>query len=211
MPEDSDARADPRDAAVSGIILAGGRSRRFGQDKCLAEIGGQPLLGHVVRALFPLVDEIIVVGRIQLPSLPFPVRLVGDAVPGLGPLQGLIGGLSAATHEWSIVVACDMPLLNGDLLRHIAACRYGYDAVVPHLDRPQPLYALYHRRCLPLLQQQLAAGDLRLTNILAGLHVRWIDEHDLRRFDPDLRSFGSINTPGEAAAAARFLGERANH
>ncbi|MCL4545720.1 MAG: molybdenum cofactor guanylyltransferase [Chloroflexi bacterium] len=209
MSEDSDARTDPRDVAVSGIILAGGRSRRFGQDKCLAEIGGQPLLGHVVRALSPLVDEIIVVGHIQL--LPLPVRLIGDAVPGLGPLQGLIGGLSAAAHEWSIVVACDMPLLNGDILRHMVAHRYGYDAVVPHLDRPQPLYALYHRRCLPLLQQQLAAGDLRLTDVLARLHVRWVDEHDLRRFDPDLRSFGSINTPGEAAVAARFLDERANH
>ena len=109
--------------AVTGIVLAGGLSRRLGRDKAVEPIDGEPLISRVIRRLEDLTDEIVVVVNNsargdQLP-LPETAIVAVDIYPDSGSLGGIFSGLSAASNDWGFVVACDMPFLNSDLMAYI--------------------------------------------------------------------------------------------
>lgn len=184
---------------VSAIILAGGRSTRMGRDKASVMLDGRPLIQHVLDRVAPLVRDVVVVRAVgqALPPLdsPRPLAIVDDLLPAAGPLVGLYSGLTAAPRPRSLVVACDMPLLVPSLLRELIRRSSMYDVVIPVLDRPQPLHAVYAASCLPAIQRRIDAGDRRLTSFLEDVRVHWLDEATCRRFDPDLRSFLNTNTP----------------
>ena len=105
---------------VTGVILAGGMSTRFGRDKAVEPIAGQPLIGRVLSTLSGVTDESVVVvnDKHRGAELPLPDEAVVavDAYPGSGSLGGIFTGLRATTSEWALVVACDMPFLNPTLL-----------------------------------------------------------------------------------------------
>ena len=138
---------------ASGVIMAGGVSRRLGRDKALEVVGGKTLIGRVVDTLTPLTTEVVaVVNRPeQAAAMPLPghVRVVTDRYPGGGSLGGIFTGLCASAAPWSLVVACDMPFLNAGLLRYLLELTADVDAVVPRLGgRPEPLHALYSKACI---------------------------------------------------------------
>src|SRR5947209_2608700 len=101
---------------VSGIILAGGASRRMGRDKAWIELDGKPLIVHVMDALLHVCDEILIVTNDFERFKHLPVRLVRDEFANTGSLGGLYSGLYAAGNELTTAVACDMPFLNWQLL-----------------------------------------------------------------------------------------------
>ena len=101
----------------SGIVLAGGASRRMGRDKRFLDLNGVSLLERVLARLRPLVSELIVVTRDPEPLAGLDARAVTDRYPGMGVLAGVHAGLSAARNDWAFVVAGDMPLLNHALLQ----------------------------------------------------------------------------------------------
>ena len=114
--------------AVTGIVLAGGLSRRLGRDKAVEPIDGEPLISRVIRRLEELTDEIVVVVNnsargAQLP-LPDTAKVAVDIYPDSGSLGGIFSGLSNAKNDWGFVVACDMPFLNSDLISHILTLRH---------------------------------------------------------------------------------------
>jgi molybdopterin-guanine dinucleotide biosynthesis protein A len=150
------------DRPLTGILLVGGASRRFGSPKALARLDGETLAERAWRLLGELCDERIAVGR--SPGLPFPT--VDDAVAGAGPVAGIVTGLRAAAHDVAVVVPVDMPLLTLRVLRTLAeACR---DAAVPQSG---PLPGAYARSALPVLEDALARGELRLRDVVARLDV----------------------------------------
>jgi molybdopterin-guanine dinucleotide biosynthesis protein A len=192
---------------VSAAVLAGGKSRRLGRDKAVVEVGGQPLLARVVGSLAWVSSEILVVGRSDGPPLPVPVRFFPDIFPGRAALGGLYTALSAATYPLVIVVGCDMPFLNPDLLRYLVTLAEGFDAVVPLLgDEPQPLHAVYTAASRDAAADQLGTGDFKLARFLGRLRVRFVPEADLRWADPELRSFFNINTPADLELARAMAG-----
>ncbi|HPK04114.1 MAG TPA: molybdenum cofactor guanylyltransferase [Candidatus Sumerlaeota bacterium] len=201
-PASSDAPpAEGAQAALSGIILAGGRSSRYGAPKDAAVLAGQTLLEHVARTVGGLCRELIVVTRPgQAVELTRPARRVTDDPDAPeGPLRGIVAGLAAARCELAVVVACDCPLIEPGLVRLLLA-RAGpeLDAVVPiWRDHPQPLHAIYRVAALPALRALLAAGEASPTRALARLRVDRVAEHDWRGADPDARSFRNINTPAD--------------
>src|SRR5262245_40758102 len=101
---------------MTGIVLCGGRSTRMGTDKGSLDFGGETMLERVTRALGSIVDEVIVVGRRDQG-----VVTVHDAVEDQGPLAGITAGLSASKSDLNIVVACDMPLINPQVLERLAS------------------------------------------------------------------------------------------
>jgi molybdopterin-guanine dinucleotide biosynthesis protein A len=126
---------------VSGIVLAGGRSSRFGSDKLVAEIDGRPLLQHAIHALAEIADEVVVVGSAQggpelLASCRVPMRIARDATPDGGPLVGLIAGLEAARFPIAVVVGGDMPLLVPSVLATLVE-RLSRDAHGTAAHRPE--------------------------------------------------------------------------
>jgi molybdopterin-guanine dinucleotide biosynthesis protein A len=101
---------------VSGVILAGGASRRLERNKALERVGGQTLIERVMDSIAPLTTEVlVVVGEPEQATalhLPSTVRAVSDSYPGRGSLGGIFTGVDASAERWSLVVACDMPFLN---------------------------------------------------------------------------------------------------
>jgi molybdopterin-guanine dinucleotide biosynthesis protein A len=197
--------AAPRYAAM---IMAGGRSTRLGRDKASETLLGRPLLQHVIDRVTPVVDEIVVVKARdqQLPELSsgLPLRVAEDLYPDCGPLGGIYTGLKATDAGRCLAVACDMPLLSELLLRELLRRSADCDVVMPVLEYPEPLHAVYSRACIDPIRERLDAAQLKITNFLGAVHVCYMREDECRRFDPDLRSFSNTNTE-EALARARDL------
>ena len=195
---------------LDGIVLAGGQSRRLGVDKALLSLGGAPLLQTVVQRVSLICPRVIVAvdrpGRYR--RLRLPARFVADASPGLGPLAGLQSGLRACSTEYALVVACDLPFLNVELLRYMAGLPRSYQALVPRsAGRDHPLHAVYARSCLPEVDALLAAGGGSMQQLLDRLDVRRLDERDLHQIDPDGLSLLNLNDEADLERA-RSLWER---
>ena len=136
-------------SAYTGIILAGGSSSRLGQNKALARVAGRSLIEWVVDVLRPLVSDLLLVTQSGCPILAaepwvdLDLLTVADVYPDVGTLGGLHAGLHTMRTEYGLVVGCDMPLLNADLLRFMIAQACGYDVVMPRIGKyHEPLHAL---------------------------------------------------------------------
>ncbi|WP_162551153.1 molybdenum cofactor guanylyltransferase [Paenibacillus tepidiphilus] len=172
---------------ITGVILAGGASRRMGTDKALLEAGGRPLLAVCVSVLSRVAGPVVIACG---PEVREGYRFLGlpqvpDRYPGLGPLAGLQAALTAApaSAEWIAVLACDLPLVPEELLHcmlELARGRAGLQAVVPAGEdgRVQPLIGLYHRSVLPGLTAALESGRLRVMDWLAELAVHYLRESE---------------------------------
>ena len=199
-------------AAVSGIVLAGGMSRRLGRNKAIEPVGGEPLLRRVIERLLQVADEAIVVvaDERQGAGLPVPgsARIASDVYPGCGSLGGIFTGLSAADADWGVVVACDMPFLNVDLLRDILSRRDGHDAVVPVLEgRPEPTHAAYSKACLPHIERRLQANDLKIARFFDEVRVNYVPQHQVEQKDPELLSFMNVNTQEDLDRALALVAD----
>lgn len=193
-------------SSISGIVLCGGLSRRMGRDKawlpwpacrdCGAgrDWSRQTLLGHAVRTLQPLVEEVIVVAR-DTQSLPsHSARVVTDRIKEAGPLGGLEAGLAAMDASYAMMVACDMPWLNPALLEAMTRLAPGWDLVIPRLfGRYQPLHAVYAKNLQPLVHVLLAQGERRVHALVEQVKARVVDETFLRAYDPSFRSVRSLD------------------
>jgi len=187
-------------------VLAGGKSLRLGRDKALEQIGGQRLIERVIERLSSLRDDIIVVtaSRNQLPDLG--VRQVHDCYPGRGALVGIYTGLKEATSSHNLVVACDMPFLNVDLLRYLIALSTGCDIVIPRVaGEVEPLHAVYSKDCLVPIEAQLRDGRFKLSDLLEAVTVRYVEDEEIDRFDPERRSFLNINYESDLERARALL------
>jgi molybdopterin-guanine dinucleotide biosynthesis protein A len=174
---------------LTGVLLVGGASLRFGRPKALARLGDRTLAARAWELLGSVCDERLAVGKAaDRLELPFP--LVDDGSPVRAPLAGVVAGLRAASHDVCVVVPVDCPRLTPAALAALAdAC---IDAAVPQTG---PLPAALRRSALPVLQQRLAAGRLALRDALAELETRVVD------LDPTL--LVNVNTEADLASMAR--------
>lgn len=188
-------------AECTALILAGGESRRMGQDKASLVLDGQTLLQSVAATLQPLFAEVIVSVRQPRPEIGLPQ--VCDAPGQVGPLAGLAAGLDRAAHPWLFAAACDMPFLTSPLIEYLARQRADWQAVVPMVGgHPQPLAAFYARSSRGEVRRLLGGnGKHSLRALLEGLRVRYVDEAELLKADPQLRSFFDLDTPQDVARA----------
>jgi len=208
--------ADPAEAvsavqSISAIVLAGGESRRLGQDKCMLPVEGQPLLARTLALLASLAGDLLVVSNdpYRAADLGRPVRLVPDQQPGVGALMGLYSGLKAARHDRAVAVACDMPFLNLPLLRYMISLAAGYDVVLPRLgDLAEPLHAVYGKGCLGPMERHLALGRRRIVAFFDEVRVCYVEQAEIDRFDPRHLSFLNVNTPQDWRRVQSVLEER---
>jgi molybdopterin-guanine dinucleotide biosynthesis protein A len=189
---------------VSAVILAGGRSSRFGRDKLAEPVDGRALLDHVVEAVRPYVSEILVIAAPgATPALPLGTTLVHDPVAFEGPLAGLLSGLRAAAEPVVLVVGGDMPSLVGAVLDSMLAPldSAGVEAVVlEHEGRPRPLpMALRRDRALATAERLLDTGERRLRALPEKLTARAIPEEAWRALDPDGLTIRDIDTQADLA------------
>jgi molybdenum cofactor guanylyltransferase len=198
------AREHSLDIHSTAIVLAGGRSSRMGTPKALLAFDGQPLIIHVVSTLQRLFGEVVVVAAPGQDLPPMPVTLVRDEVAHQGPVGGLCYGLRAATGDVCFVTSCDSAFLNPSLVSHLVSRIAEHDVVVPRWEgRFQPLHAVYRRSVLPLLEGQLARGELRPVFLFDKVQTLQIDEDEIRRCDPEGLSFFNMNTPEDYEEARK--------
>jgi molybdopterin-guanine dinucleotide biosynthesis protein A len=187
---------------VSVVILAGGRSSRFGRDKLAEPIDGRPLLDHVIDAVRLLAAEILVVaGPDATPAVAGDVRLVHDDVAFEGPLVGARAGLVAASESIVLLVGGDMPGLVDGVLRSMVDLLESADAVVlEHEERPRPLpMAVRRERGLSAVEGLLGQGERRLRALIDVLETRTIAETTWRDLDPTGATLRDIDTEADLA------------
>jgi molybdenum cofactor guanylyltransferase len=190
---------DSSSGDLTGIILAGGKSRRMGgRNKAFLELNGRPLIEIVVERVQSVCAEVLIVAGDTSPYTSLGVPLVEDRFRGVGVLGGLHAGLEAASHELALVVGCDMPFLNPDFLRAFAGWAENHDvAVLRQGEQVEPLHAAYRRTCLPAIEAAIGAGERRIISFFPRVRVRYITPEEVAPIDSDLRSFQNINTPDE--------------
>lgn len=190
---------------VSAVILAGGRSSRFGRDKLAEPIDGQPLLRHTISAVRPFATEILVIAAPDaVLALPAGVTLVHDRVAFDGPLAGLLAGLEAAREPIALVVGGDMPTLVGAVLEMMLAALDVPDApeavVLEHdgLARPLPM-VMRREPALAAADRLVSDGERRLRMLAEALTTRIVPESTWRALDPDALTLHDIDTPADLA------------
>lgn len=191
------------------VIQAGGRSSRMGQDKGLVRLGGRPMIEHILEKVDDLGDDVVLVTNTPTQYLHFGLRMAGDETPGAGALPGLRTALRVATGKYVLVVACDMPFLQRDLLHHLIhlAFETDKDVIVPRWDNQlQTMLAVYKRTtCLTAVDHALADHQARMISFFPSVLVHKVEPEEVAQFDPHGRSFLNINTPEELAEAEKLL------
>lgn len=199
---------------LSGIVLAGGESRRMGVNKAMLEIEGVPVIAHVSSQLSGVAKRVMIScserdsEEYRFLGLP----IITDLFPELGPLGGVHAGLTNSRTEWNAVVACDLPFASGELLRYmltlLEGAERGTQAILPVSaeGKVQPLLALYHKSVLPSLEQALIEQRSKVMDWLKELNVIYVPE---AQFPKNVRENGlpnvllNMNTPEDYLTAVR--------
>ena len=181
---------------MTGVILSGGRSSRMGgANKAFMEIAGRRIIEGAVCLLKEIFPEVIIVTNAPLAYLDLNVTLVTDILPDKGALGGLYTGLFWASHPQAFVCACDMPLLNGHFIRHMAEISAPYDIVLPETaEGKQPLHAVYGKSCLPAIKNNLNRERIKITDFYKGRRILTITSDVIERFAPANKMFLNLNT-----------------
>jgi molybdopterin-guanine dinucleotide biosynthesis protein A len=157
------------DRELTGVLLVGGASTRFGSPKALALFEGETLGERAWRLLGAACTERIAVGK-HADGLELPFELLDDGTDVRAPVAGIVAGLRAATYDTAVVIPVDMPRLTAASLHQLAdACR---DVAVPHTG---PLPGAYRHTALPALERALATGKLSLRDAIRDLDVVTVD------------------------------------
>jgi molybdopterin-guanine dinucleotide biosynthesis protein A len=196
---------------ISCIVLAGGKGLRLGRKKTLETINNATLLQTVVSQLAFLNSDTIIVtaNEESFPRLTgSKLRVVTDIYPGKGPLAAIYTGLKISDSFYNLVVACDMPFLNRDLLRYMVQVAPDYDIVVPRVgDMVEPLHAIYSKECLVPIETLIKQDSLSVNHLFALVRTRYVETEEIDRFDPQHLSFFNINTQDDLRKARKLAGE----
>ncbi len=168
-------------------------------------IGGTTLLERCCSIMTEVFPEVLVVIAQDSEPLEVPgCRVHRDLIPGCGSLGGLYTGLEAASFARVFVVACDMPFLQGGMIRFFVERDANADIVMAQLPSGlQPMHAVYSKPVLPVLERRARARQLRIQDLAAEaqLKVTLVQPHEWAELDPLSRSFHNVNTPADLALA----------
>lgn len=183
-------------ANVTGVILAGGSSSRFGTNKALAVIDGRYLIEHIASRLKELFTSLLLVTSVPETYRFLNLPMTDDRIKGAGPLAGIHAALSEISSRNAFITACDMPLLDVRLIRHLCMIAHSSnsDAVIPYPEGlPEPLYAVYSVTALPAIEALLARGERSITRAVASLSIRRVTADEILQHVPDFSTFTNIN------------------
>jgi len=181
----------------------------MGRPKALLPFGGEVLLHRVLRVCGDACGEIVVVAAEgqELPALPRAARVVRDAMPEQGPLEGLAVGLAAVRAPAAFCASCDVPFLRAALVARLFDALGGAAAAQAVIGgRPEPLLAVYRASLAPKAARLVRGGRRRVIDLVEGEEVARVPEDEVRAADPGLASFRNCNSPEEYAAALRDAG-----
>jgi molybdopterin-guanine dinucleotide biosynthesis protein A len=194
---------------VTGVLLAGGRSRRMGRDKRSIPVGDTSLLEHILSRMRLICPQVIVVANDPEYFASMDVKVVTDIYPG-SSLGGLYTGLYHSPAEVVFASACDLPFFNLDLARVLLDSVHTRDAsLIETADGYEPLFACYRKTCLPWMRTHLEQGNYRIQDLIlkleAHLNVRKIDIENLRHIADIDSAFVNVNRPGDLEQTVKMF------
>jgi molybdenum cofactor guanylyltransferase len=134
------------------------------------------------------------------------IKVVTDIFPEKAALGGLYTGLSYSKNNYSIIVACDMPFLNSDLLQYMVNISPGYDAVIPRIGNyMEPLHAVYSRNCMTTAENLINQNELSIRKLIGLLKTRYVLKKEIMVYDPDVVSFFNINNNFDLEKAEKIV------
>jgi molybdenum cofactor guanylyltransferase len=197
----------PGPSPVAGIVLAGGRSTRFGRDKLAEPLGATSLLQRAVDGVAAVSGVVVVVVAPDAPdpavASSVPLRIARDAVQAQGPLAGLIAGLAVVREPLCVVAAGDMPFLRASVLGlmvRVASEDPSGAVVLGGGGGPRPLpCVLRTEEALGEARPAFESGDRSLRSLIEALGARVIPERDWAALDPDRRTLRDVDRPQDLA------------
>ena len=192
---------------VAAFVLAGGRSRRMGQDKALLQLGESTLLTRALALAASVSADVRIVGDMQR-FLPFG-RVVEDVFPGHGPLGGIHAALRQSATELNLMLAVDLPFVESGFLAYLISSASQCAAVVTvprSADGWQPLCAVYRREFADVAERALRKGKNRIDALFAQIEVRAVGRDEWERMGFSAEMFRNLNTPEEWERAKMKLG-----
>jgi len=185
-------------AGVTGVILAGGKSSRMGSNKALLPYRGGRFVEAIHRQLANIFAEVLMVTNNPEQYEFLPCRKVPDLHAGMGVLAGIHSGLYHSSSPAIFVVACDMPYLVDELIRHLAGRADAGGVLIPESPGGlEPLHAVYGKGCLAAIEATLLSGQRKIVSFFDRANVSRMNQEQVALFDPVFESFININTPSD--------------
>ncbi len=187
---------------MTGCILAGGQSKRMGFNKAFIKLDGRTIISRTLGIFKETFDEVFIAADDVLAYAPLGVRVVADVHKGTATLGGIYTALFHSTHPFTFVVACDMPFLDvGSIKKILHAADGRHDAFVPFINgRLHPTHALYSKRCMKIAEEEVLAGNLKVTDFMEKIRVKRLSLDDFGNL-PIAKSVENVNTPEDLATA----------
>jgi len=187
---------------VTGIVLSGGKSSRLGKEKGLAEYGGKPLVAYSIAALKPLCGEVLLSANYELDAYKqFGLEIVQDEIKNIGPMGGLLACLKQSQTRYNMVLSCDIPFVETDLLRYLVSQIENYQIVVPVHGEGliEPLCGFYNTNVISQLEDSIHSGNYKLMVFLEKIKLKKVlIDHKLPFFNEQL--FFNINNTNQLSA-----------
>ncbi len=195
---------------MNAILLAGGKSSRYGSNKALVEIEGEPIIVRIVSILQQVFEEIYVVGSKDTDySFLEDVILVEDIIPDKGPLGGLYTGLSYSSARHNLLLGCDMPFFTTDYFHFLTNWQKRYDVLVPEYNGYiEPLGGVYNRSILPEVERSIEKDDLKIKSFFPEVRVEIIKEEIIREIGDPARLFYNINYKSDLRKSRKYLSNK---
>jgi molybdopterin-guanine dinucleotide biosynthesis protein A len=180
---------------ITGVILAGGESRRFGSNKALALLRGKPLIQHVADRVTSIFNDCLLVTNSPQQYDFLNMETIFDRYRDMGPLAGIHAALQHTGNSWIFVIGCDMPAVTTDAINFLCSlAEDSYDAVIPWLKTgAEPLCGLYHKTVFDRIELQLKNNEAQVKELLGNIVVRKVKEKELQTVAVDTRAFVNIN------------------
>lgn len=174
----------------------------MGTNKALLDFQGQKLIERTAQQFAAWFEQVVVVTNTPETYAFLGLPMVGDRVPGLGPLGGIEAGLGASRFHAAFMAACDMPFISRDLIGYLLSLAATADVVVPTPEGMyEPMHAVYTEACLPVVQETLDAGQYKIVRFYDRMRVRAVSAGELARFGNVEKLFFNCNTPADMQRA----------
>ncbi|MBI5886577.1 MAG: molybdenum cofactor guanylyltransferase [Deltaproteobacteria bacterium] len=191
---------------MTGVILAGGQSRRMGFNKAFIEIDGSTIIERAIWVFRDVFDEVFIAAGDVLVYADLDVAVVSDVIKDAGSLGGVYTALFHANADKVFVAACDMPFLDAACIRRVIKTQGKFDAVTPFISgRPHPMHTLYSRRCMKHIEAMIQEGNLRITDLFDKVRTRQLTEDAFSKLDIKT-SITNVNTREELEAVIKERG-----
>ncbi|MCK5729950.1 MAG: molybdenum cofactor guanylyltransferase [Draconibacterium sp.] len=178
---------------ITGIILAGGKSKRMGADKALLKTNGKTLLEQSIELIQPFCNTILISSNNSKHKI-FGHKIIHDEISNCGPIGGIYSCLKKSETDWNFVLSVDSVFVESEFIKFLITEIDSISAIVPiHSEGKEPLIALYHKNSLMEFEKMLKLGDFKMYNLINSVNTKWIDSKKWIEKYPQL--FHNLNRP----------------